>query len=104
MSIIISWVQTSGHCCWKLRVLKKGGVFALNDEMKPGMYGDMAGVCPKTPGYGDMRKYALLTLPKRHLAHTAGRHDDAWRVENVGGKKVSGTRYGLNEQWSYVKI
>ena len=24
-----------------LRVLKKGGVFALNDEMKPRMYGDM---------------------------------------------------------------
>ena len=24
-----------------LRVLKKGGVFALNDEMKPHMYGDM---------------------------------------------------------------
>lgn len=24
-----------------LQVLKKGGVFALNDDMKPGMYGDM---------------------------------------------------------------
>lgn len=24
-----------------LRVLKKGGVFALNDKMKPRMYGDM---------------------------------------------------------------
>ena len=30
-----------------LRVLKKGGVFALNDDMKPKMYGDMEGFAQK---------------------------------------------------------
>ena len=40
-----------------LRVLKKGGVFALNDEMKPGMYGDMEAFAPKLRdmGYEEVR-------------------------------------------------
>lgn len=43
-----------------LRVLKKGGVFALNDEMKPRMYGDMEiwRSLHKTSGIWDMRRYA----------------------------------------------
>ena len=40
-----------------LRVLKKGGVFALNDDMKPNMYGDMAAFARKLRemGYQDVR-------------------------------------------------
>ncbi len=40
-----------------LRVLKKGGVFALNDEMKPRMYGDMEAFAQKIRdmGYEDVR-------------------------------------------------
>ena len=53
-----------------LRVLRKGGVFALNDDMKPRMYGDMEAFAQKLR---DMMRYVLLTLQKRHLAHTAGR-------------------------------
>ena len=40
-----------------LRVLKKGGVFALNDDMKPNMYGDMDAFAQKLRemGYQDVR-------------------------------------------------
>jgi len=40
-----------------VRVLKKGGVFALNDEMKPRMYGDMEVFAQKLRdmGYQDVR-------------------------------------------------
>ena len=40
-----------------LRVLKKGGVFALNDEMKPRMYGDMEAFAQKlrAMGYEEVR-------------------------------------------------
>lgn len=40
-----------------LRVLKKGGVFALNDEMKPRMYGDMDSFAQelRDMGYEDVR-------------------------------------------------
>ncbi len=40
-----------------LRVLKKGGVFALNDEMKPRMYGDMEAFARelRDMGYEDVR-------------------------------------------------
>ena len=40
-----------------LRVLKKGGVFALNDEMKPHLYGDMEAFAQKLRdmGYEDVR-------------------------------------------------
>ena len=40
-----------------LRVLKKGGVFALNDEMKPHMYGDMETFAQRLRdmGYEDVR-------------------------------------------------
>lgn len=40
-----------------LRVLKKGGVFALNDDMKPGMYGDMEAFAQelRDMGYEDVR-------------------------------------------------
>ena len=40
-----------------LRVLKKGGVFALNDDMKPRMYGDMEAFVQKLRdmGYEDVR-------------------------------------------------
>lgn len=40
-----------------LRVLKKGGVFALQDDMKPGMYGDMEALIKelKDESYQDVR-------------------------------------------------
>ena len=40
-----------------LRVLKKGGVFALNDDMKPRMYGDMEAFARelRDMGYADVR-------------------------------------------------
>lgn len=40
-----------------LRVLKKGGVFALNDDMKPRMYGDMEEFAEKLRkmGYQEVR-------------------------------------------------
>ena len=40
-----------------LRVLKKGGVFALNDEMKPRMYGDMEAFAQRLRdmGYEEVR-------------------------------------------------
>ena len=40
-----------------LRVLKKGGVFALNDDMKPRMYGDMEAFAQelRDMGYADVR-------------------------------------------------
>ena len=40
-----------------LRVLKKGGVFAINDEMKPHMYGDMEAFARelRDMGYEDVR-------------------------------------------------
>lgn len=40
-----------------LRVLKKGGVFALNDEMKPHMYGNMEAFAQelRDMGYADVR-------------------------------------------------
>ena len=40
-----------------LRVLKKGGVFALNDDMKPRMYGDMEEFAQelRDMGYEDVR-------------------------------------------------
>ena len=40
-----------------LRVLKKGGVFALNDDMKPHMYGDMEAFAQelRDMGYEDVQ-------------------------------------------------
>ena len=40
-----------------LRVLKKGGTFALNDDMKPGLYGDIGAFAEKlrNMGYEDVR-------------------------------------------------
>ena len=60
-----------------LRVLKKGGVFALNDEMKPRMYGDMEAFAQKlrdlgsqevrlvdtaTEVFGSRRRAAMMML------------------------------------------
>ena len=69
-----------------LRVLKKGGVFALNDSMKPQMYGDMEAFAQslRDKGYEDVRlvntaqevfgsqkRAALLFLP--HSTMLVGR-------------------------------
>ena len=50
--------RTSEPCCGRpCGVLKKGGVFALNDEMKPHMYGDMEAFAQelRDMGYEDVR-------------------------------------------------
>ena len=54
-----------------LRVLKKGGVFALNDDMKAKMYGDMEGFAQKLRdmGYQDVR--LIDTAQRGRSAHTA---------------------------------
>ena len=69
-----------------LRVLKKGGVFALNDSMKPQMYGDMESFAQKLRDsgfedvrlvntaeevFGSRRRAALLFLP--HSTMLVGR-------------------------------
>ncbi len=47
-----------------LRVLKKGGVFAINDSMKPKMYGDMEAFAQKLRdmGYQDVRLVNMSEL------------------------------------------
>ncbi|MCD8344097.1 MAG: class I SAM-dependent methyltransferase [Oscillospiraceae bacterium] len=47
-----------------LRVLKKGGVFAINDCMKPKMYGDMEAFAQKLRdmGYQDVRLVNMSEL------------------------------------------
>ena len=65
-----------------LRVLKKGGVFALNDEMKPRMYGDMEAFAQKlrdmgyqevrlvdtaTEAFGSRRRAAMMMLGDSRL-------------------------------------
>ena len=65
-----------------LRVLKKGGVFALNDEMKPRMYGDMEAfaqdlrdmgyrevrlIDTATEAFGCRRRAALLMLGESRM-------------------------------------
>ena len=55
----MSWVQICRNCCWKAcgYSLKKGGVFALNDDMEQKMYGDMEGFAQKLRdmGYEEVR-------------------------------------------------
>ena len=65
-----------------LRVLKEGGVFALNDEMKPRMYGDMEAFAQRlrdmgyeevrlidtaTEAFGSRRRAALMMLGDSRL-------------------------------------
>ena len=65
-----------------LRVLKKGGVFALNDEMKPRMYGDMEAFAQRlrdmgyeevrlidtaTEAFGSRRRAAMMMLGDSRL-------------------------------------
>ena len=82
-----------------LRVLKPGGVFALNDDMKPRMYGDMEEFARelRDMGYEDVRlivggrisggaaggyRHGGVRFP------AAGGHDDAGRVSDAGWAKV----------------
>ena len=66
-----------------LRVLKKGGVFALNDEMKPRMYGDMEAFAQelRDMGYEDVRLIDTAT-------EGFGGHDDAGRLPDAGGAEM----------------
>ena len=53
----INGADKQGLLLESLRVLKKGGVFALNDDMKPRMYGDMEEFARelRDMGYEDVR-------------------------------------------------
>ena len=53
----ISGADTQDLMLESLRVLKKGGVFAINDSMKPQMYGDMEAFARKlrNMGYAEVR-------------------------------------------------
>ena len=53
-----------------LRVLKKGGVFALNDDMKPKMYGDME-VLRRNCGIWGIRMFVSLILRRKLLVPMA---------------------------------
>ncbi len=64
LSLTLQFEQAKWRGYWKrkpllesLRVLKKGGVFALNDDMKPKLYGDMEGFAQKLRdmGYEEVR-------------------------------------------------
>ena len=58
MSITTSWVRNKRALLLEtLRVLKKGGVFAINDNMKPRAYGDMEAFAQelRDMGYEDVR-------------------------------------------------
>ena len=55
-----------------LRVLKKGGVFAINDNMKPRAYGDME-ASPRSCGTWAMRTCASSTPPRRLSVPAGGR-------------------------------
>lgn len=71
-----------------LRVLKKGGVFALNDDMKPKMYGGHGCLCPKAAGHG--------VSGCAHHRHGAGGlrfpppgcMDDAGAFPDAGGAQI----------------
>ena len=65
-----------------LRVLKKGGVFALNDEMKPRMYGTWR-PSPRSCGTWGMRTYTSSTRPRRPSAPAAGGHDRCWETPGM---------------------
>ena len=80
-----------------LRVLKKGGVFAINDNMNPRAYGDMEAFAQelRDMGYEDVRlidtAHGGLRLPP------AGGHDDAGRLPDAGGAQIIG-------RWKMVQM
>ena len=71
-----------------LRVLKKGGVFALNDDMKPRLYGDMDAFAQKLRemGYQDVR--LIDTAEEAFGSHRRACHDDAGLFPAACGQKV----------------
>ena len=73
MSITISRARTSGTpAAGDPAGAEKGGVFALNDEMKPHMYGDMEAFAQelRDMGYEDVQ---LIDTPRRLSVPAAGR-------------------------------
>ena len=71
-----------------LRVLKKGGVFALNDDMKPRMYGDMEEFARelRDMGYEDVR--LIDTAAEAFGSRRWACHDDAGQFPDAGGAEV----------------
>ena len=79
-------------------MLKKGGVFALNDEMKPGMYGDMEAFAQglRDMGYEEVR---LVDTAKEAFG---SRRRAAMMMlgesTDVGGQKVRWNKARVDEQ------
>lgn len=69
-----------------LRVLKKGGTFAIHDLMSPGRYGDMQAFVQKLRDMGYERVKLIDTTDGRFMTPK----DDASRFNIAGGKKVIG--------------
>ena len=74
-----------------LRVLKKGGVFALNDDMKQKMYGDMEGFAQKLRdmGYEEVR-----------LVDTAQEAFGAHRREEFMLVSITRKFYMIKKHWN----
>ena len=73
-----------------LRALKKGGVFALNDEMKPRMYGDMEAFRAESCGPWAMRRCRSWSIPRGRSfgSHRRAAANDAGRFPIAGGAQV----------------
>ena len=80
-----------------LRVLKKGGVFALNDDMKPRMYGDMEAFAQelRDMGYSDVR--LIDTAQEAFGSHGRAAAMMLWRVPDARGSEVRGRPMTLAE-------
>ena len=80
-----------------LRVLKKGGVFALNDEIEAPDVRGYGGVCAKTPGNGlsggssDRHSHGSIRFPP------PGGYDDAGGFHAAGGKEVMQAKYAFQK-------
>ena len=71
-----------------LRVLKKGGVFALNDEMKPRMYGDMEAFAQELRDMGYEDVHIIIDTAQEPSAPAGGSHDDAGRLPDACGAEI----------------
>ena len=80
-----------------LRVLKKGGVFALNDDMKPRMYGDMEAFVQKLRDMGYQEVRLIDTAHGGLRFPPPCGDDDAGRIQDAGGTKIMPAKYAFQE-------
>lgn len=72
-----------------LRVLKKGGVFVLHDNMKPQMYGDMNAFVEELRGHGLCRGSVCGDRRENFRLEAACRYDDAGQLGHDRWKKIT---------------